>query len=268
MELYYIWLECIKGLGPLGWHLLLEEIGNPYEIYRSRDFLIPQGKITEHCIRLIKEGAEQALEKAKIILDGCREQGIHIVKYEDPEFAENIKNNMEFPVLFYYKGKIKENWTHGTGIVGGRRCSQEGKECSVRTAVQMVGDNRPVISGMAKGIDSYAHTAAINNGGYTIAVLGFGIDQCYPIEHRKLKEVIAEKGLLISEYPPGTKPSKFSFPRRNRIIAGLSDIIYVIDTGKNSGTASTVKAGKRYGKIIRKIDVPVKGEERKKDDYQ
>ena len=264
MELYYIWLECIKGLGPLGWHLLLEEIGNPYEIYRNRDSLIPQGRITEHCIRLIEEGAEKALEKAKIILDGCREQGIHIVKYEDLDFAANIKNNMEFPVLFYYKGKIKENWTHGTGIVGGRRCSQEGKECAVRTAVQMVGDNRPVISGMAKGIDSYAHTAAINNGGYTIAVLGFGIDQCYPIEHRKLKEVIAEKGLLISEYPPGTKPSKFSFPRRNRIIAGLSDIIYVIDTGKNSGTASTVEAGEKYGKIIKKIDVPVKWEERKK----
>ena len=269
MELYYIWLECIKGLGPLGWHLLLEEIGNPYEIYRNRDSLIPQGRITENCIRLINDGAEQALEKAKIILDGCREQGIHIVKYEDQEFSANIKNNMEFPVLFYYKGKIKENWTHGTGIVGGRRCSQEGKECAVRTAVQTVGDNCPVISGMAKGIDSYAHTAAINNGGYTIAVLGFGIDQCYPIEHRKLKEVIAEEGLLISEYPPGTKPSKFSFPRRNRIIAGLSDIIYVIDTGKNSGTASTVNAAERYGKIIRKIDVPVKGEERKnKDDYQ
>ena len=211
-----------------------------------------------------EEGAEKALEKAKIILDGCREQGIHIVKYEDLDFAANIKNNMEFPVLFYYKGKIKENWTHGTGIVGGRRCSQEGKECAVRTAVQTVGDNRPIISGMAKGIDSYAHTAAINNGGYTIAVLGFGIDQCYPIEHRKLKEAIAEEGLLISEYPPGTKPSKFSFPRRNRIIAGLSDIIYVIDTGKNSGTASTVEAGEKYGKIIKKIDVPVKWEERKK----
>ena len=86
MELYYIWLECIKGLGPLGWHLLLEEIGNPYEIYRNRDSLIPQGRITEHCIRLIEEGAEKALEKAKIILDGCREQGIHIVKYEDPRY--------------------------------------------------------------------------------------------------------------------------------------------------------------------------------------
>ena len=74
MELYDIWLECIKGLGPLGWHLLLEEMGNPYEIYRNRDFLIPQGRITENCIRLVKEGAEQAFEKAKIILDGCREQ--------------------------------------------------------------------------------------------------------------------------------------------------------------------------------------------------
>ena len=251
MELYYIWMECIKGLGPLSWHILLQQFGNPYEIYQNRMLLVPQGKITSHYIQLIKSGAEESLEKAKRILDDCKKQGIRIIKYDDPEFAVNIRDNPEFPVVFYSKGRIKDNWTHGVGIIGARHCSSEGKECAIRTTIQMVKRNYPVISGLAKGIDSYSHTAALNNGGYTIAVLGFGIDRCYPTEHRKLMEVIAEKGLLLSEYPPGTLPDKFRFPKRNRIIAGLSDILYVIDTCKNSGTKTTIQAAERYGKEIR-----------------
>lgn len=250
MELYYIWLECIKGLGPLRWHVLLEEYDNPYEIYQNRMFLIPQGKVTGQCIELIKANADVAMEKANRIWDDCNKMGIHIVKYEDLEFSDNIRKNKEFPILFYYKGKIKANWTHGVGIIGARRCSHLGKECAIETTVGAVNKRCPVVSGMAKGIDSYAHTAAIKNGGYTIAVLGFGIDQCYPEEHRKLKETIAEKGLLLSEYPPGTPPEKFRFPKRNRIIAGLSDILYVIETGKNSGSKTTVKAAEKYQKEI------------------
>lgn len=114
----------------------------------------------------------------------------------------------------------------------------------------MVEHHYPVISGLAKGVDSYSHTAAINHGGFTIAVLGFGIDYCYPPEHKKLKEAIAETGLLISEYPPGTPPERYHFPQRNRIIAGLSDILYVIDIGKSSGTKTTIQAAERYGKTI------------------
>ena len=133
------------------------------------------------------------------------------MKYEDQVFAHNIRENQEFPIMFYYKGTIKERWTHGAGIVGARRCSKEGKECAIRTAIQSVEDHIPVISGMAKGIDSYSHTAAINHGGYTIAVLGFGIDQCYPMEHM---------------------------------------VLYVIDAGAKSGTNTTIKAAQRYGKEI------------------
>lgn len=250
MELYYIWLECIKGLGPLSWHILLEEFGDPYEIYQNRMLLVPQGKATAHHLQLLKSGTEESMEKAKQIQEDCRKQGIYIIKYEDSEFAENIRENPEFPILFYAKGTVKENWTHGAGIIGARRCSPEGKECAIKTAIQMVEHHYPVISGLAKGVDSYSHTAAINHGGFTIAVLGFGIDYCYPPEHKKLKEAIAETGLLISEYPPGTPPERYHFPQRNRIIAGLSDILYVIDIGKSSGTKTTIQAAERYGKTI------------------
>ena len=249
-ELYYIWLECIKGLGPVSWHFLLDAYGSPFEIYQNRMQLSPQGRVTDHCLELMRKDAEEALEKARGILDQCEKQGIRIVKYSDLEFKDTIRQKSEFPILFYYKGTLKENWTNGAGMIGARRCSPEGKAYAIKTTVQMVEKGYPIISGMAKGIDSYAHTAAINHGGYTIAVLGFGIDRCYPVEHRKLKEIIAEKGLLLSEYPPGTQPCRFRFPERNRIIAGLSDVLYVIDTRKNSGTQTTIQAAKKYGKEI------------------
>ena len=117
----------------------------------------------------------------------------------------------------------------------------------------MVKQGYPIISGMAKGIDSYAHTAAINSGGYTVAVLGHGLDMCYPLEHETLMECIVDQGLILSEYPPGVKPNKYTFPQRNRIIAGLSDVVYVVDAGGTSGTRSTIKAAERYGKQFNKI---------------
>lgn len=254
MELYYIWLECIKGLGSAAWHNLIREYGNPEQIYRNRFSLVPRGKITMHQLNLLKSEAEDALEKAKKTLERCRILGIRIITYDAPEYASNIRQYPDFPILFYAKGYVREDWTHGIGIVGARRCSVKGKNCAIQTTLQMVEKGHPIVSGMAKGIDSYAHTAAINNDGFTVAVLGHGIDLCYPIEHAVLKERIEEKGLVISEYPPGTPPCRFYFPRRNRIIAGLSDILYVIDVGNNSGTETTVKAAERYGKIIRKVD--------------
>lgn len=255
MELYYIWLECIKGLGPKTWHNLIWEYGNPEKIYRDRLSLVPKGRITMRQLELLTSGTDDAIEKAKRILERCMDLGISIITYDDSEYAVNIKQYSDFPILFYAKGNIKENWTHGVGIVGARRCSSKGKEVAIQTAIQMVEKGYPVISGMAKGIDSYAHTAAINNDGFTVAVLGYGIDLCYPVEHIRLKEKIAEKGLVVTEYPPGTPPCRFYFPRRNRIIAGLSDILYIINVGNRSGTETTIKAAERYGKIIRKVEV-------------
>ncbi|MDY3714362.1 MAG: DNA-processing protein DprA, partial [Blautia sp.] len=107
-------------------------------------------------------------------------------------------------------------------------------------------------SGMAKGIDSYAHTACLKSGGYTVAVLGNGLDICYPCEHRKLMEQIAEKGLLISEYPPGIRPAKYRFPCRNRLISAWSDKMIVVAPGKGSGALITAEYEKKYG---RKVEV-------------
>lgn len=250
MELFYIWLECIKGLGPSGWHAVLDEFNNPYDVYINKKELVPQGRITPNHVKLIKENAEDALERAKAIVENCKRHNISIIKYDDQQYKNNIREYADFPVVFYYKGRFSDNWTNGVGIVGARRCTLQHKETAINITSEMVKKKYPIISGLAKGIDSYAHTAAIYQDGYTIAVLGFGIDQCYPVEHQKLKCAIAENGLLISEYPPGTPPSEFRFPRRNRIIAGLSDVLYVVGVKEKSGTRTTIQAAERYKKEI------------------
>ena len=135
-------------------------------------------------------------------------------------------------------------------IVGARRCTHEAKCKAVALAQQYTENGQTIISGMAKGIDSYAHTACLNAGGYTVAVVGNGLDICYPSEHKTLMDCIAEKGLLLSEYPPGVKPSRYTFPRRNRLISAWAEHIVVIAPGKRSGALITAEYGRKYGRQV------------------
>ena len=174
-----------------------------------------------------------------------------MITYEDSEYPERFRNIKDIPVILYIKGKLKINdFNNSIGIVGARRCTAAGKKTAINTAGMAVDADIAVISGMAKGIDSYAHTAAIKSNGYTISVLGNGVDICYPKEHEKLYEEIAEHGCVLSEYPPGTVPREYTFPKRNRLIAGLSDKLYVIDAGRNSGALSTVDYSKEFGREV------------------
>lgn len=156
------------------------------------------------------------------------------------------------PTVIYYKGTIKK-MEKTVGIVGARRCSQQDKRKAVEIAEYYTEKQNAIISGMAKGIDSYVQTACLKLGGYTVAVLGNGLDICYPEEHRLLMKRIEEKGLLISEYPPGTLPAKYNFPRRNRLISAWSDELVVISPGKGSGSLITAKYSENYGRKVKII---------------
>ena len=123
------------------------------------------------------------------------------------------------------------------------------KQC-VHITPNYVQQGFSIVSGMAQGIDACAATVCINEGGYTIAVLGNGVDICYPSEHQLLMEKIREKGLLISEYPPGTKPARYNFPKRNRLISAWSDKLIIIGPGKGSGSLITGDYAKKYGREI------------------
>ena len=157
------------------------------------------------------------------------------------------------PVLLYACGKNFE-LDNTVGIVGARRCTQDTKRLTFEVTHDFVIRNHVIISGMAKGVDAYAHTTCIKAGGYTIAVLGNGLDICYPNEHKALMDSIRHTGLLLSEYPPGCCPAPYRFPQRNRLISALSDRLVVLSAGERSGALITAKWANRLNKEVWYMD--------------
>ena len=203
------------------------------------------------CQKCKKELWIRAEEKLKL----SESLGIGVVIREDTIFPDRFSNIKDMPVVLYTRGKLRINeFRDSTGIVGARRCTLNGKTIAIDIATDAVNNEIAVISGMAKGIDSYAHTAVIKSQGYTIAVLGNGPDICCPEEHSRLYQEIIGHGCILSEYPPGTLPRKYNFPKRNRLIAALSDKLYVIEAGRNSGTIITVEKCKQYGREVLNCD--------------
>lgn len=245
---YWIWLTTVPYIGPVTSNRLLNIFGDPKAVYCAdlEDFYKIKG-ITQRQVQSIL--LHKSLDTAHRILEDCRKYNISVLTKHNPYYPDCAKEPEDSPILLYYKGctrKIEKS----VGIVGARRCTQEAKQKVVEMTERYVADKITVVSGMAKGIDSYAHTACLKSGGYTVAILGNGLDICYPSEHKKLMERVGEKGLLLSEYPPGTKPAKYRFPRRNRLISAWSNKLIVVAPGKNSGAFITADYEKTYGRDV------------------
>lgn len=246
--LYNIWLTKIPGIGRVTARRLMDYFKNPEEIYKADGRRLEESGIgKEKICSLINN---RSLEYAESIWNDCMKKGIGFIIPGDPFFKRFAVLGTEAPFLLYIKGDLREV-CHTAGIVGSRRCTQAAKRKTAELAEKYTKAGYIIVSGMAKGIDSYAHTACINAGGYTIAVLGNGLDICYPKEHDQLMEAIACRGLLVSEYSPGTRPSSYHFPLRNRLIAALSDELAVMDPGKRSGAMITLECADRIGRPVR-----------------
>ena len=245
---YYLWITLVPGIGPHMQRKLLAHFGNPKDIFSAskEDYLQIKG-IGDTLAQTFLSNKQ--LEKAERIIKSCESQKIEILCIDDYRFWNRFKNIQDIPTILYCKGKIL-NPTKSCGIVGPRKSNRDARDLAIKTSLQCIKENYTIISGMAAGIDSYAHTAAIKNNSYTIAILGNGVDICYPKEHIELYEQIAKSGLLLSAYPPGTKPETYYFPERNKLIAALSDKLYVIAPNRNSGSLITAKYAKQYNKPV------------------
>ena len=177
---------------------------------------------------------------------------IGIITIKDLDYPENLRHIYDAPVILYYKGnkKLLKN-QNMIAMIGCRECSQYGKEISMEFSYELSKRGITIISGMAKGIDSYSHMGCIKAEGKTIAVLGNGLDQVYPKENMFLyHEIIKHEGLVLSEYIVGTKPNKLNFPARNRIISGLSKGVIVVEAKEKSGTLNTVDFALEQGRDV------------------
>ena len=246
--IYWIWLTQISGLGPVKQKNLLKKFNSPRNIYQSSEdeLIMCKGIGSKLADRII---SNKSLNKANNILKKTRENNIKILTIKDPLYPDKVKEINKAPILLYYKGKLTTD-SMGVAVIGARRCSKYGKKVAKEVASYLALNNITVISGMAKGIDSYAHTACLKKGGLTIAMLGNGLDICYPCEHQKLMDEIIANGAIISEYPPGTRPKSCYFPRRNLLICAWAHKILVIEAGAKSGCLITAKYGKKYGRKI------------------
>lgn len=252
--LYYVWLSLVPQIGVRAQKKLLKQMSSPEEIYHASEAELSTIKgLNRVQIHNIME--YKSLEKSKRIVEHCDRCDIQMLSIKDANYTSKAKKDINSPVLLYTKGRIKQNKLEkSVAIVGARRCTQAGKQTTADVALQYVRQGYAIISGMAKGVDSYGQTACIKNGGYTVAVLGNGLDICYPKEHNKLMQAIEESGLLLSEYPPGVRPQKYYFPKRNRIIAQWSDEVVVIAPGIRSGSFITAEYAQKLGKDVKIID--------------
>lgn len=175
---------------------------------------------------------------------------IERINYGEEGYPYTLYNIQNPPKELYCIGNCSLLHSYGLAVVGSRKCTEYGKTAAISIGRRLGENHVTVISGMARGIDTHAHRGCLEVGGRTIAVLGCGIDMCYPVQNRRLKEEIEATGLVVSEYPPGYPASTYTFPQRNRIISGLSQGVVVVEAGLSSGSLITAELGAGQGKEV------------------
>lgn len=245
---YWLWLSAIKGLGPKNCQRLLDALGDPATIYQA-DYptLTAIEGLGDRTARALLEA--RSLEGARRLREDCQKKRIHILTCRDPLYHPGLRQLDNPPLLLYLKGNLKPD-RPSVALVGSRRCSDYGKKICLMTADYLARQGITVVSGMAQGIDGYAHTACLKAGGDTLAFLGSGLDHVYPADHRKLQEAIADRGALLTEYPPSLSPHPAYFPQRNRLISAWSDKVLLVEAGEKSGALITARLAKDLGKEV------------------
>ncbi len=228
---------------------LLEHFGAPESIYYGdpEEYALVEGMKKQYLPTL----KDKSLSGVDQILGDAERLGIRLLTIQDAAYPSRLKNIYDPPVLLYYKGMLPVfDEEAAIAVVGTRDATPYGIQATEKLSYGMASQGALVISGLARGIDSAAHRAALRAGGKTAAVLGCGIDVIYPYENRYLYEDVAASGSLISEYPPGTPPAGRHFPERNRIISGLSVAVLVVEAPEKSGALITAAAALDQGREV------------------
>jgi DNA processing protein len=199
------------------------------------------------------ELASSRLDEAREVRRRAEKAGIHAIAWCDPSFPSLLVAISDCPPVIWYRGDLTSLNFPMIAIVGSRAASSVGVDTAARLAGDLAARGVTVVSGLARGVDSAAHRGALTTG-RTIAVLGSGVDCIYPAEHKPLAAQIAEAGLVVSEYPPGTLPLPHHFPLRNRLISGLSLAVVVIEASEKSG--SLITADVRSNRDVRSWPCP------------
>jgi DNA processing protein len=251
-------LNMVGGIGSNRLGKLVDYFGTPEKILSSSRRKLTEvygigEKIADSIVSLKKEEITKEFDLAE-------KQGVDIITIEDDKYPVNLKNIFDPPLVLYLKGKLKPEDSFAIGLVGSRRASFYGLSQAEGFSFNLAGYGFTIVSGLARGIDTYSHKGALKARGRTIAVIGSGFNYLYPAENRELAEEISKNGAIVSEFSLNTKPLPQNFPRRNRLISGMSLGVLVVEAAKNSGALITADFALEQGRdvfaIPGKIDSP------------
>lgn len=248
MNDYDIWFSLVK-LSPRNKLKLINDFHNTQQIW----YYGVHNKKTEYFKNSLIDVLTYAWNQKEIdnVRRNLEVNEIKSVHFYEDEYPKKLKNYDDAPYTLFYKGNILPlNEGYNISIVGSRKYSNYGKDVTKIICSDLCAKNINIISGMAKGIDTFAHESCLENEGYTCAILGSGLDIVYPKENFKMFNKIVGKGVVISEFLPGTQPYAYNFPLRNRIISALGDIIIVIEAGEKSGSLITANLALEQGKDV------------------
>ncbi|HKK27458.1 MAG TPA: DNA-processing protein DprA [Gemmatimonadota bacterium] len=250
-------LAGVEGLGPARGRALLDRFGSPLALLEALGRSGGAGLRGLGLTRPVADGLAGLRPVPGTRLSGLEAAGVRVVRYGGPGYPERLGHLHHPPLVLYLTGPLGLPEARAVAIVGTRRSTQYGRRVTRDLAGALAAAGWWVVSGMARGIDGAAHRAALEAGGSTVGVVAGGVDVEYPSVHRALFRDLRERGVLVSEFPPGTRPEAGLFPRRNRIIAALADLVVVVQAGPKSGALLTVEHALDLNREVGAVPGPV-----------
>lgn len=248
---YIHWLYQAVGMGSRGFLKSLSALGKPREIYGLAVSGALSKKVSEKYAKKVTQMSEFSRGYDVSGAYGrMRERGISLLTEGEPQYPQKLARIPDRPYAIYCAGKLPQEEKKTVALIGARDCTAYGRYMAEQFGAAFAKADVQVISGMARGIDGVGQSAALRAGGYSMGVLGCGVDICYPRENRALYEALLAAGGICSEYPPGTEPRGVLFPPRNRIISGLCDAVLVVEAREKSGTLITVDMALEQGREV------------------
>lgn len=251
----WVALRMVPGVGVGLYHELLRRVGAPAVICGMSCAALTAAGVPAAIAAAIASGAHR--RDAERDVAAAIAARVRIVTWADPGYPEPLRHVADPPPYLYVRGQPDAAAMAAVAVVGSRAASRYGREVATRLAREIAAAGVTVVSGLAHGVDGAAHRGALASGGRTMAVLGSGIDVIYPAEHRELAAQLETRGALISEFFMGTGPRPSHFPVRNRIIAGLSRAVVVVEATERSGSLITARLGLEQGREVFAVPGPI-----------
>ncbi len=236
---YWVGFNIISGIGRVKFNQLENYFGSLEDAWKASPAELRRSGLDGNSVRAINErrariSPDEEMEKLKNF-------DIRVLTWHDDDYPARLKEIYDYPPLLYVRGSILDEDEWCLAVVGTRRPTVYGRQVAEEMVTELARNKIAIVSGLAKGIDTIAHQSALDAGGRSIAVMGGGLDTVYPAENAGLAKNLIRQGALVSEYHPGTRPRAENFPRRNRIMSGMSLGVLIVEAGKNSGALITAR---------------------------